>query len=158
MVSTMMEKNLVLRWDEDFFVFLKEWFKGLMKGIEESNDGTWPKILEMTGRACAQVHSCTLFNESWKNAKNLDEFIVIINQYMGEEIYKKLDDTTLTVSYSKCKCPLVISGLIDSPLICECSPSWLMENFENILNRSVSVTTKHTILRGSKTCEFIVSF
>ncbi|MFX0087491.1 MAG: hypothetical protein ACFFAU_17710 [Candidatus Hodarchaeota archaeon] len=157
MVSTMIEKNLSLYSDDNFYIFLKEWFSGLIKGIEKYDDGTWPKILEMTGHACAQVHSGDLFKETWNKTKNLDDFIITMNQHMNEEVYKRFDDTTLTVSYSKCKCPLVVSGLIDSPIICQCSPNWLIENFENILDRSISVIAKDTILRGSRTCEFIIS-
>ncbi len=157
MVSTMIEKNLSLHSDDNFYIFLKKWFSGLMKGIEKHDDGTWPKILEMTGRACAQVHSGDLFKETWNKTKNLDDFIMSMNKHMNEEVYKRVDDTTLTVSYSKCKCPLVLSGLIDSPIICQCSPNWLIENFENILDTSVSVIAKDTILRGFTTCEFIIS-
>ncbi|WP_455139819.1 hypothetical protein [Candidatus Hodarchaeum mangrovi] len=122
------------------------------------NDETWPKILEITGRACALVHSCDLFIENWEKTKNLDEFLFLMNKKMKTETYEKLDENSLIVSYSECRCPLVTSGLVDSPIICECSPNWLIENFETILNTSVAVTTISTILRGGKTCEFILSF
>ena len=157
MVSTLRDSKTIHPLDENLVIFLKEWFSGLMKGIERLNDETWPKILEMTGRACAQVHSIDMFKESWNNTNNLDEFIDRINVLMEEEIYQVIDESTIKVSYSECKCPLVISGLIDSPVICECSPNWLMENFERILGNNIAVTTKQTILRGSKTCEFLVS-
>lgn len=157
MVSTLKDSNKIHPIDDNLIIFLKEWFSGLMKGIEKLNDETWPKILEMTGRACAQVHSIDMFKESWNNTKNLDAFIDRINIIMEEEIYQIIDDSTIKVSYSECKCPLVISGLIDSSIICECSPNWLMENFESILGNNIEVTTKQTILRGSKTCEFLIS-
>ena len=157
MVLTLKNNNTSYPMDENLFIFLKEWFSGLIKGIEKLNDETWPKILEMTGRACAQVHSGDMFKESWNKTRNLDTFLDRINLLMEEEIYQKINETTIKVSYSECKCPLVISGLIESPVICECSPNWLMENFEQILDNNVLVTTKQTILRGAKTCEFLVS-
>ena len=153
----MVDSSKLLEWDNKFKVFLKEWFSGLIEGMEKINDETWPKVLEMTGRACARVHSGELFRKTWESTKNVDKFIIEINEAMGEEIYKKLDNSTLSASYSKCKCPLVRYNLIDSPLLCECSPNWLMENFETILGKSVSVITEKTILRGAKNCYFIIS-
>ena len=153
----MVENSNLLEWDNKFKSFLKEWFSGLIEGIEKLNDETWPQVLEMTGRACAHVHYGELFKKTWESTKNVDNFIVKINEAMGEEIYKKLDNNTLSVSYSKCKCPLVRYGLIDSPLLCECSPNWLMGNFETIFGKSVSVITEKTILRGAKNCHFVIS-
>ena len=144
---------------EDYlFAFLKEWFSGLIKGIEALNDETWPKVLEMTGRACAKIHSSDLFLKIWGESKNLDEFLESMNQYIGEDIYRRIDSNTLKVSYSKCKCPLVNSGLVDSPLICGCSPNWLLENFEAILKTDLDITTEETILRGAENCRFTISF
>ncbi|MHA1944781.1 MAG: hypothetical protein ACW97W_01665, partial [Candidatus Hodarchaeales archaeon] len=77
---------------------------------------------------------------------------------IGEDIYRRIDSNTLTVSYSKCKCPLVNSGLVDSPLICGCSPNWLLENFETILKTDLAITTEETILRGAENCLFTISF
>lgn len=145
-------------WDDELKKFLKEWFSGLMKGIERLNGETWPNVLEMTGRACAHVHSGKTFWKIWETTKNLDKFIVKINNVMGEKIYKRLDNNTLSVSYSQCKCPLVKYGLVDSSFICNCSPNWLMENFEAILGESVTVVTEKTILRGAETCNFTITF
>lgn len=144
-------------WDTELKNFLKEWFSGLMAGIERLNDETWPKVLEMTGRACSHIHSGELFKKTWESTKNIDDFILKINKDTDEVTYEKVDDNTLSVSYSECKCPLVRFGLISSPLLCECSPNWLLENFETILKKSVIVNTNETILRGAAKCNFIIS-
>ncbi|MFX0124651.1 MAG: hypothetical protein ACFFAE_13545 [Candidatus Hodarchaeota archaeon] len=145
-------------WNEELKTFLQDWFSGLMEGIERINGEAWPNVLEMTGRACTRVHSNKTFWKIWESTKNLDNFIVKINDVMGEKIYERLDTTTILVSYSKCTCPLVRSGLVNSPLICECSPNWLMENFGTILGKSVLIKTEKTILRGADTCQFTISF
>ncbi|UCE14660.1 MAG: hypothetical protein JSV04_05620 [Candidatus Heimdallarchaeota archaeon] len=154
----MLKSENSIEWDDEFKSFLKEWFSGLMKGVQMLNDETWPNVLEMTGRACAHVHSGKTFWEIWESTRNVDTFLVKINEFMGEKIYKRLDDNTISVSYSNCKCPLVMYGLVDSPLICNCSPNWLIENFEAILGHPVTVTTEHTILRGATSCYFTISY
>ena len=147
-----------LDWDETFKSFIKEWFSGLIAGIERQNDETWPKILELTGRACARVHSNELFWTTWEATRNIDDFLEKINEAYKEKVFKRQDDDTILAHYSKCTCPLVEHGLVDSPLLCNCSPSWLAENFETMLNKTVTVITENTILRGAKSCNFIISF
>ncbi|MFX1286320.1 MAG: hypothetical protein ACFFB5_21985 [Promethearchaeota archaeon] len=146
-----------LEWSGEFKQFLKEWFSGLIAGIERLNDSTWPMILELTGRACARIHSNALFWEIWELTRNLDDFIEKVNEIYKEKVFEIIDKDTISVCYSKCNCPLVEHGLVDSPLLCNCSPNWLAENFESILKKSVIITTKNTILRGAKSCNFIIS-
>ncbi|MHA2226289.1 MAG: hypothetical protein ACXAC8_13860 [Candidatus Hodarchaeales archaeon] len=154
----MSNNESALKWDSEFKKFLKQWFSGLMEGMEQLNDETWPKILEMTGRACARVHAVELFQNTWENSENMDDFIIKINTALGAKIYERIDDKTLSASYSQCYCPLVKHGLIDSPILCNCSPNWLIENFETILEKPVTVTTNRTIIRGAKTCNFTIAY
>lgn len=129
-----------------------------MKGIERLNGETWPNVLEMTGRACAHVHSGKTFWKIWETTRNLDKFIVKINNVMGEKIYKRLDNNTLSVSYFKCKCPLVKYDLVDSSLIFYYSPNWLMENFEAILGESITVVTEKTFYEELKPVNLLFLF
>jgi hypothetical protein len=144
-------------WDANTKHFLKEWFSGLMVSIENLDKEIRPKVLEMTGRACAQAHAVDLFRKTWETAKSIDDFIPAINKAMGIEIYKKIDDKTISAVYSKCYCPLVNIGLVNSPILCNCSPNWILENFEAILDKPITVTTKNTVLRGADSCNFIIS-
>jgi hypothetical protein len=154
----MSDKENNREWDDNIKHFLKEWFLGLMAGIESLDDEIRPKVLEMTGRACARAHAVDLFQKTWEKTKNMDDFIPAINNAMGLEIYKKIDDKTLSAFYLKCYCPLVNIGLVNSPILCNCSPNWLLENFEAILDKQVTVITKNTVLRGADSCNFIISF
>ncbi|MFX1506031.1 MAG: hypothetical protein ACFFDC_07940 [Promethearchaeota archaeon] len=149
--------NENFEWSLEFKQFLKEWFSGLITGIERMNDSTWPKVLELTGRACARIHSNALFWETWESTRNLEDFIRKMNKFYEEKIFEIIDENTISACYSKCTCPLVKHGLVDSPLLCNCSPNWLVENFGSILKKSVTITTKNTILRGAKSCKFIIS-
>ncbi|MHA2226288.1 MAG: hypothetical protein ACXAC8_13855 [Candidatus Hodarchaeales archaeon] len=154
----MSDKRPDPEWDSEFKNFLKQWFSGLLEGIEKVNDDTWPDVLKMTGRACARIHSVDSFKSKWEDSKNLDEFIAKINESRNGDSFEKIDNNTISVSYTQCYCPLAKYGLVNSPILCNCSPNWLIENFEAIFEKSVTVTTKNTILNGAKTCNFIVNF
>lgn len=137
--------------------FLQQWFSGLIEGIQELSDETWPKILELTGRACARIHAVDLFKETWVNSKNLDDFLLNINGVLGDKIFKKISRNQISVTYQKCSCPLVTLELVNSPVLCNCSPSWLIESFGAILDTSIEVTTDQTILRGADSCRFKIT-
>jgi hypothetical protein len=137
--------------------FLQQWFSGLIEGIQGLDDETWPKILELTGRACARIHAVDLFQETWEKSKDLDSFLVNINSALGEKVFHRINTNQINATYEKCSCPLVALELVDSPILCNCSPSWLIENFETILDAHIEVTTEQTILRGSDTCNFTLT-
>jgi len=144
-------------WDDEFKNFLKLWFTGLMNSIEKLENDSWPNILEMTGRACAHVHDGNSFKVAWEKTKDIDDFIIEMNNSDSEKVFKKIDSNTLSITYTRCTCPLVQAGLTNSPILCNCSPNWIIENFEPLIEKTVDVTTVQTILRGSTDCRFIVS-
>ena len=146
------EGNLEL--DTNFKVFLKHWFTGFLQGIKELDDENLLKILQLTGRACIKVHSSGSFWEIWEATRNIDDFLSKINEFHGEEIYRRVDNK-IFVTYSRCRCPLVKYDIVNSPVICNCF-NWLGENFETILKEPVKVFTKNTILRGDKSCNFVI--
>ena len=143
--------------DDEIRSFLVQWFSGLLEGIEKVNNETWPLILEMTGRACAKVHSTDLFKKIWAISDDIDDFINKINKELDTITFKRNSKNEISVHYSKCSCPLVLYGLVNSPIMCNCSPNWIIENFETILNIPISVKTEQTILRGAKSCKFTIS-
>lgn len=153
------DDETVSEWDKWIKSFLKMWFNGLMEGIEQLDEETRVKVLEMTGRACAKAHATVLFEQAWEESKqDLDMFIIKANEKMGAEIYSRKGENEIIALYEKCYCPLVSLGLTNSPTLCNCSPNWLKHNFETIFGKPVKVTTNDTVLRGSKKCQFVVSF
>ncbi|MFX0123973.1 MAG: hypothetical protein ACFFAE_10065 [Candidatus Hodarchaeota archaeon] len=148
------EENLEL--DKGFKIFLKQWFSGFLEGIKELDDEDLLKIFALTGRACVKIHSGGSFWEIWEATRNIDDFILKINEFHGEELYKRVD-SKIFVKYSRCRCPLVKFDIVNSSVICNCF-NWLGENFETILKEPVKVFTEKTILRGDKNCKFIIFF
>ncbi|MHA2174709.1 MAG: hypothetical protein ACXABI_07765 [Candidatus Hodarchaeales archaeon] len=144
--------------DKDLYPFLKSWFTGLMEGIEKINHESWPVLLEMTGRACAKVHSDDVFTSSWDTSKGIKEFLAKLSSQIENVKYVEKDSSTISVTYTSCKCPLVNSGLIESPIICNCSPNWIIQNLESVLGEGLEVKTLGTILRGNNECEFEVTY
>jgi hypothetical protein len=140
--------------DKDFKIFLKHWFSGFMQGIKELDGDQLLKILEMTGRACFKIHSSGSFWEIWEATRDIDSFLSKINEFHGEEIYRRIDNK-IFVTYPRCRCPLVNYDIVTSSVICNCF-NWLGENFETILKEPVKVYTKNTILKGAKKCQFII--
>ncbi len=146
------EENLEL--DKEFKIFLKQWFSGFVKGVKELDDENLLKISELTGRACANIHSSVSFWEIWEATRNIDDFISKINEFHREELYKRIENK-IFVTYSRCRCPLVRFDIVNSPVIFNCF-NWFSENFETILRRPIKVFTKNIILRGVKSCNFVI--
>ncbi|MHA2248579.1 MAG: hypothetical protein ACXADY_26775 [Candidatus Hodarchaeales archaeon] len=146
------EENLEL--DANFKIFLKQWFSGFLKGIKSLDDENQLKILEITGRACVNIHFSESFWEIWEATRNIDDFISKINEFHREELYKRVDNK-IFVTYTRCRCPFVKFDIVNSSVICNCF-NWLGENFETILKEPVKVFTENTILRGAKRCNFVI--
>ncbi len=136
---------------------LKQWFSGLMEGLQEVDEETRKKILAKCGQACAQAHSVEIFKKAWENSNDIDNFLENLNQQFGEVKYERKNDDTLSVTYPRCFCPLVNLGFVNSPSLCDCSPSWLKENFETVLDKPVTVISEETVSRGGKACRFTVT-
>ncbi len=149
------EENLEV--DTEFKIFLKQWFSGLLEGKKHLRDEDWLKILEINGRACTHIHSGEIFWKIWEATRSIDAFIEKVNEIHGEEIYKKIDNNTIFVNYSKFRCPLVKFDIIKSPMLCNCF-NWFRENFETILKRPVKVFAENTILKGAPSCNFYIFF
>lgn len=148
----------VSEWDIWVKDFISTWINGLMEGIEKIDDEkTRKQILEISGRVCAQAHAKTLFEDTWKEVEgDMDKLFEVLNEKMGSEIYTKISEKEISVSYEKCYCPLVALGLTDSPILCNCSIYWLKENFETIFGNEVEVDINQSVLRGGKSCNLTV--
>lgn len=146
-------------WEKWIKDFISQWINGLMQGIEEIPDPEIKKnMFKHAGAACAKAHAEVLFTKTWEETEgNLDLFFQKMNEKFGAEIYKKNSENQVTATYPKCYCPLVDLGLTKSPTLCNCSPHWIQNNFEAILDRKITVERKQSVLTGGAKCAFIIN-
>ena len=136
---------------------MRFWFSGLMSGLESVDESARETILRECGKACAHSHTAGVFEEARKNNAEMGAFLAALAASFPDSGYELLDDGRIKVRYSTCACDLVETGLVTSPLLCECSAHNLRENFEQALGRPVSVTLMRSILQGASECELLVS-
>lgn len=137
--------------------FMRYWFSGLLSGLERVDGPARTTILRECGKACAQSYTAGVFQDAWQQSADMDAFLAELGARFPEATYEKIDLHTIRVSYSHCACDLVQCGLVQSPLLCECSAHNLQENLECALETSVTITFQSSILRGEPRCVFLVS-
>ncbi|MFX1508233.1 MAG: hypothetical protein ACFFDC_19270 [Promethearchaeota archaeon] len=140
------------------FEFLKKWFLGLFKGFKNHSSQVQADILKKCGIACAHPQAVNFFQEAWRKSQNIDQYIEILNHEYKANIFTKKYESSIQVQYSKCYCPLRRLNLVDSPLLQNCSGSWLHEVFKTALNTPISVKIVKTICSGADSCLFNLEF
>jgi predicted hydrocarbon binding protein len=134
---------------------LKEWFTVLINTIEEQPQEIREKLLSVCGSACAG-HAIDAFKKVYSESNNLEEYLQNLNTKLckGEDVYRYVSENTIEVAYPRCFCPIVGFKLITSPILCNCSSSWLKTNLEATLDKTVEVRKISTALSGNSTCSF----
>lgn len=154
--------------DRDLKNFMEFWFSGFASGLENIDESARDAVLRECGKACARSYTAGVFREAWNESTDMAEFLAALGERFPDASYELLDAEpgarpgaepgaeTIRVRYSRCGCDLVETGLVTSPLICDCSAHNLRENFAQALERPVAVTLESSILRGATRCEFSV--
>jgi hypothetical protein len=137
--------------------FMSFWFRGFVRGLENVDASAREVILSECGKACACSYTADIFKRARRKSGDMSSFLAALAASFPDAEYELLGSNRIRARYSKCGCDLVETGLVDSPLLCECSLHNLKENFEQALERPVSVTLERSILRGASECEFLVS-
>jgi hypothetical protein len=144
-------------WDEGVRDFLRYWFSGFVDGLESIDESARQAILHACGRACARSYTAAVFREAREQSAGQASFLAALAARFPEARYEQLTSTTLRVRYARCACDLVTCGLVESPLLCECSAENLRENLASALGVPVAVTLESSILGGAPECVFMVS-
>jgi hypothetical protein len=147
----------VPEWDEGVEHFLRYWFSGFVEGLESVDEPARRAILHACGRACARSYTAAVFRQAREQSAGLAEFLAALAARFPEARYEPLTPTTFRVCYARCACDLVTRGLVESPLLCECSAENLRENLASALDVPVTVTLESSILGGAPECVFLVS-
>ena len=135
---------------------LHDWLTNLMKNMDTHlEEETKIKILEECGRSCAKNN---IKEEALKYQGKLDDWLGKMKKWVGAKNIQKQEDR-IQVVYSKCYCQLVqdIPPIL-SASFCNCSRGWLMEIFETVLEKPVTVEMEDSIMKGGEQCRFSVSF
>ena len=133
-------KQLLPELDEELSKFMSFWFSGLTSGLESVDESAREAILRECGKACARSYTAGVFQEVKEHSADMGAFLASLAERFPSAGYEPLSAETIRVRYSKCACDLVETGLVTSPLICECSAHNLRENFEQALGTPVSVS------------------
>lgn len=136
---------------------MRFWFSGLISGLESVDAPAREVILRECGKACASSYTAGVFREAKESSADTESFLAALAERFSGATYELIDTETIRVRYASCACDLVESGLVESPLLCGCSAHNLRENFEQALNKPVTVSLESSILQGASRCEFLVS-
>ncbi|MFX0171324.1 MAG: hypothetical protein ACFE9L_05340 [Candidatus Hodarchaeota archaeon] len=144
-------------WDERMHKFFKQSSSNLLRDLENQTERIRDRILSYCEKSCVYPQLVNFLQESWDISEGIDQLIVLLNQKYQEEVFIKVSEKIIHTAYSKCYCQFFQLNLISSPVICECSCSWLKEVFEKILGKRINVQIIQSIARGAQMCEFLVS-
>ncbi|MFX1368592.1 MAG: hypothetical protein ACFFAY_08350 [Promethearchaeota archaeon] len=140
--------------------FFQIWYGALILGVQELETASVGLVFRYTGEKCAESFAKSTFLETWKESQSFESFIAGLNQKIGDgaELFQIIDDNTIEATYPRCFCPLVDFGLVSSPLICNCSDSWLKSNFKSAMRKDVVVDRLESVRSGSDKCRFRIRF
>lgn len=114
------------------------------------------QVMETMGNYCVQNVLPTI-KEIKKKSNNLDELIENLNQTYGGEFFTLKEDQ-IHSELDKCFCHFGVQKT-EIPLsrtYCQCSLGYMKLLFSTLLDRSVKVELKESILTGGDKCKFII--
>lgn len=134
--------------------FLKYWFIGFEKGLENLNEREQSKLLSECGRACSESYSKKIYLDIWQKTQNYSEFFKMLNDEIPAIATFEIEQNKIyEIRYNKCLCDLHTRGYVNAGSLCECSKESLLYNLNSILpNNRIQVTLIDSILKGGKEC------
>ncbi len=134
--------------------FLKYWFGGLEKAIENMAESERVSLFFQCGKACSESYTKALYYDIWKKARDCSEFFVLLSDRVKEIEIKELEkNKSYEVIYHQCLCDLYTKGYMTTGCLCECSRQSLLYNLRSIWpDKVVEVELIESILGGGRQC------
>ncbi|MFH1998693.1 MAG: DUF6144 family protein [Planctomycetota bacterium] len=117
------------------------------------------ELLEECGRECAKRftgNALPAVKEKIKGKKNLDIIVEILKKAQILSAASGREGKNILCVYETCPCPVRKSGLVDSPVICNCTKGFKKHVFETIMDQPVTVTLRKSIGQGHDRCEMVI--
>jgi len=132
------------------------WVIGAMERMEALVDeGTRINIME--GCNCAKEGRIQKGKELLKKARDLDEFVEMLEQahIVGSRLERKGD--VIYSYYNRCYCGLVNKSQEKIPLTyCYCSQGYARKVFEGIFEKPIRVELLQSVVNGAPECKFAI--
>ena len=134
--------------------FLKYWFGGLQKAIENMPETERVSLFCKCGKACSESYTKALYHDIWKEARSCYEFFELLSSRVKEIEIKEIEkNKSYEIMYHKCLCDLYTKGYMTTGCLCECSKQSLLYNLKSIWSdKVIEVELVESILRGGRQC------
>lgn len=139
--------------DGDFY---RLWHQGVNRFLETASEEAVSAFLASTAQSCSDSWSRGVYLRAFSGGRSIAEAVAELGRSF-DDFEGTVQDGVVDILYAKCGCPLVASGKIRSPRLCECSTASLLANWEAVLGvGSVRVVPVATVLKGDERCHFRV--
>lgn len=137
--------------DKEFFC---HWFRGFAEGMRGLTETERNKMFAACGRACSESYSLDVFRRL--RARTVDcagFFEQLQNEIPAIEVEALESGRVYEIRYRECLCDLRHEGLMDDPMLCECSRRSLLYNLSAVFpHERITVDLRGSILRGDEKC------
>lgn len=146
--------------------FLRFWYEGWEQSLPLMEPACRSAMLEKCGRACAASYTAEIFRQAAEESATLADLAEALNQRFTISHFEVDEAGSLVAHYTHCGCPLVESGWVKDPLLCECSLVSLQANMEAAIAQqpalgdpaAMQVTLYTSMLEGDDECLLKVAF
>jgi len=138
--------------------FLKYWFKGFGRFIENLDDDNRASIFKECGQSCSESYTKQIYIEEYNASTDFNDYLDKLKARFPEiDFHIIKENEIIELTYNFCACDLVKNGYINSPYLCECSRQSLLYNWGSVFGKDkINVDLQQTILSGDSCCKFII--
>ena len=139
--------------------FLKYWFEGFERSMQEIDDEARNNIFKECGKSCSDSYTKQIYIDEYNSSQTFDEFLARLKIRFPEIGFRVIrDNEEIELTYNFCACNLVENGYIKTPLLCECSRQSLLYNWGTVFGRDkIAVDLQQSILDGYSICRFLIN-